>query len=177
MSDINDENFEKLIAKLGDDSEDNSPKPTVEETLVEEESEKKTQKIQEEVKKEQEEIKSEDDLQETKIKASDSDSDYPHISIITTEGIDVSQLQDEIKGMITFFNEKREQALTQEASEETFLKLKKLSVLISDKLMDWLEKDEEVEKKEEGGEVIDAPKEDSKWDVFGEDFLGGIFNW
>jgi hypothetical protein len=177
MSDITDDNFEKLIAKLEDSPEDSSPKPSIEESLTEEESVKKTQKITESAEDKEQEIKSEDDLRETQVKTTDSDSDYPHISIITSEGIDVSQLPDEIKDMINYFNSKRVEALSSSSSESVLLKLKKLSVIISDRIMDWLEKDDAPVKKEQGGEVIDEKEVESKTELFGEDFLGGIFNW
>jgi len=84
---------------------------------------------------------------------------FPHREIMEQEGLKNKDLPDDLKKMVMSFDGKLSMAKARNANEGTFLEIQKLSTIISDKLMDYLEKDimakKEV-KKEEGVEATPA---------------------
>lgn len=105
-------------------------------------------------------------------------NNYPHLTILKEENLLLKDLPDDIKSMAYSFNGKKGQYTKQGKPEKIELQLQSLSVIIADRLMDFLEKDiaePVVAKKEEGGEIdeeeiineeeiIGNPKEDDEID-------------
>ena len=164
-----DENFEQILKEI--DAEDGSgdaakPKAEVEEVKEGEEVE---------------EIKESEEGE-----GANPDSYYPHIEIMEEQGIDRKQLPKEIQDMISTFNRKRVISERRKAADSTFLKIRNLSAVIADRIMDWIEKDMDGEAhkpvvKEGGGGVDDdivkeVVEEKSEGGIF-DGILGGIFNW
>lgn len=143
---------------------------------------------------------------EEKIEPSADAEYYPHIGIMEAENIDRKELPKEVQAMITMFNRKKHMAEVRKAKDETFLQIRNLSVIIADRILDWLERDVEnpaAEKEEEIEEVIvekTEPKEEEIEEVIEDEFeeegenkekkgddnkkggmfegvLGGIFDW
>ena len=80
---------------------------------------------------------------------------FPHREIMEQEGLKNKDLPDDLKKMVMSFDGKLSMAKARNANEGTFLEIQKLSTIISDKLMDYLEKDI-MAKKEEGVEATPA---------------------
>jgi len=173
MAEIEDAEFEKIVAKL--DAEDNGTQEAP-----------ATTEAAEEVVEKKEEVTSGDDKY------------YAHEEIMKEEGLKSEDLPTEIREMIASFNRQKNIATKKGYGESTYIKIQNLSTLIADKIMDFLEKDiegEPVVKKEEGGEAEEIePISDGSEEVIGEEVvvddnekkegggifegvLGGIFNW
>tara|TARA_R110002020_G_scaffold44348_5_gene128009 strand:- start:4578 stop:5093 length:516 start_codon:yes stop_codon:yes gene_type:complete len=86
----------------------------------------------------------------------DSDPYYAHIDVMQEEGLEKSDLPKEIGRMITVFNRKKSMAEKHTMKPETLADLQNLSVIIADKIQDYLEEGLDPEKKSEGGHIADA---------------------
>jgi hypothetical protein len=166
-----DENFEQILKEIDQEESGETPKPKSEDVEVEE---------------------VEEDVEEGDVEESDGNPDssyYPHIQIMEEEGINKKDLPKEIQAMMTTFGRKKLMAERKNSADSTFLKIRNLSAVIADKIMDWLEKDIEGEApkptiKEGGGNVegegaeegSEGEEKESGGSIFG-GILGGIFDW
>jgi hypothetical protein len=166
-----DENFEQILKEIDAEEEGGSVEPKAEEVEVDEEEE-------------------EEESGEGAEKSGNPDASYyPHIGIMEEEGIDKDSLPEDIRKMVITFERKKRMAERKNAPDSTFLKIRNLSALIADKIMDWIEKDFEGEApkptaKEDGGGVEEdiveeggeGEEKESGGSIFG-GILGGIFDW
>tara|TARA_R110000822_G_scaffold55834_12_gene141528 strand:- start:566 stop:1063 length:498 start_codon:yes stop_codon:yes gene_type:complete len=135
----------------------------------------KSENMEEEV----DEIKDvEEDTEDRSVEA----SYYPHIGIMEEEGINIKELPKDIQDMIATFNRKKNMAKMKNAADSTFLQIRNLSVIISDRIIDWLEKDidkseeKDIEESEEK-DIEESEEKDNKNEGIFDGILGGIFNW
>jgi hypothetical protein len=180
MADEKDENFEQILKEIDQEESGETPKPKSEDVEVEE--------VEEDV----EEGDGKDNVEESD--GNPDSSYYPHIQIMEEEGITRKDLPEDISAMVLTFNRKKVMAERKKAADSTFLKIRNLSAVIADRIMDWIERDIEGEApkpnvKEEGGGVEEdiieegdgekdgeGESKESGGSIFG-GVLGGIFDW
>lgn len=96
------------------------------------------------------------EVEEKKEKALNPDAEYyPHIGIMEGEGLKLKDLPNDIQGMVKTFRAKKNGADSFGGKESTYLKLRNLSAVIGDRIMDFLEKDL-PERKDDGGEAAES---------------------
>lgn len=157
MAEVNDENFNQILKEIEEEESGGSTKASEESTDVTASAEGS----------EEHDGEVDDDKASKKEEKKETNPDaeyYPHIGIMEDEGIDRKELPKDIQDMISTFNRKKKMAEVRGAKETTFLQIRNLSAIIADRIMDWLERDLDVDdiddeeptkKKAEGGSVDD----------------------
>lgn len=170
MAEVQDENFNQILKEIEEEEKGGSTKASEESTDVTaaaEGSEEHDGEVNDDKASKKEEKK----------EANPDAEYYPHIGIMEDEGINRKELPRDVQDMISTFNRKKKMAEVRGAKESTFLQIRNLSAIIADRIMDWLERDLDVDdtddtddveptkKKAEGGSVDDEDDDVMDTDV------------